>query len=194
MIFDGKPFVPHPNGRLLTPYTLDMEREFHEVRTDLARQYGALNRLNRVTVRSADDWIGIAACGHTYHELREALPAARVRRRRRAPRRRHPPVPAADAGPARPARRARVRPRAHRVIVVEEKNPTLELLVSDALYDVDRPSRVCRASATTDGQSLVPDDGLLDADRDLAAPLRLHLGARSATASRPSRLAPRPRR
>ena len=22
---DGHPFVPHPNGRLLTPYTLDME-------------------------------------------------------------------------------------------------------------------------------------------------------------------------
>ena len=72
-IFDGKPFRPHPNGRLITPYTIDMEREFHEVRTDLARQYGALNRLNRVTVRSGDDWIGIAACGHTYHEVREAL-------------------------------------------------------------------------------------------------------------------------
>ena len=42
-------------------------------KTDLARQYGALNRLNRVTVRSGDDWIGIAACGHTYHEVREAL-------------------------------------------------------------------------------------------------------------------------
>ena len=42
---------------------------------ELARQYGALNDLNRVTVHSADDWIGIAACGHTYHELREALRA-----------------------------------------------------------------------------------------------------------------------
>ena len=40
-IFDGKPFRPHPNGRLIAPYSVDMEREFHEVRTDLARQYGA---------------------------------------------------------------------------------------------------------------------------------------------------------
>jgi len=50
-----------------------MEREIFESRLEVARQYGALNRLNRVTVRTSDDWIGIAASGHTYHELREAL-------------------------------------------------------------------------------------------------------------------------
>ena len=47
---DGKPFVPHPSGRLLTPYTLDMEREFQQVRSVLARRYGVANKLNRVTV------------------------------------------------------------------------------------------------------------------------------------------------
>jgi indolepyruvate ferredoxin oxidoreductase len=31
------------------------------------------NHLNRVEVRTDDDWLGIAACGHTYHETREAL-------------------------------------------------------------------------------------------------------------------------
>ena len=67
---DGKPYRPRPNGRLITPYTLDAEREFHEIRSKLARQYGVLNRLNRATVHSADDWIGIAASGHTYHEVR----------------------------------------------------------------------------------------------------------------------------
>ena len=70
---DGVPYRPKPNGRLITPYTLDAEREFHEIRTRLAQQYGVLNRLNRATVYSADDWIGIAASGHTYHEVREAL-------------------------------------------------------------------------------------------------------------------------
>ena len=50
MEFDGKVFVPHPSGRLLTPYTLDMEREFQQVRSELARRYGVANRLNRVTV------------------------------------------------------------------------------------------------------------------------------------------------
>ena len=112
--FDGKPFRPHPNGRLITPYTIDMEREFHEVRTDLARQYGALNRLNRVTVRSADDWIGIAACGHTYHEVREALQVLGFADERRPPRGRDPTVPVDDAAPARPPRRARVRRRPRR--------------------------------------------------------------------------------
>jgi indolepyruvate ferredoxin oxidoreductase len=33
---DGKPFQPTPNGRLLTPYTLDMEREFQLFRSVLA--------------------------------------------------------------------------------------------------------------------------------------------------------------
>ena len=70
---DGKPYRPQPNGNLITPYTLDTEREFHEIRTGLAREYGVLNRLNRQTVGTADDWIGIAACGQTYHEVREAL-------------------------------------------------------------------------------------------------------------------------
>ena len=73
MEFDGKVFVPHPSGRLLTPYTLDMEREFQQVRSELARRYGVANELNRVTVSTEHDWIGIAASGHTYHELREAL-------------------------------------------------------------------------------------------------------------------------
>jgi indolepyruvate ferredoxin oxidoreductase len=70
---DGKPFQPTPNGRLLTPYTLDMEREFQLFRSVLARRYGVDNHLNRVAVGTADDWVGIAASGHTYHELREAL-------------------------------------------------------------------------------------------------------------------------
>ena len=34
---DGKPYRPKPNGRLITPYTLDAEREFHEIRTRLAQ-------------------------------------------------------------------------------------------------------------------------------------------------------------
>ena len=58
---NGKQFVPHPSGKLLTPYTLEMEREFQEVRLEIARLYGIANDLNRVTVRGADDWIGIVA-------------------------------------------------------------------------------------------------------------------------------------
>ena len=45
MEFDGKLFVPRPSGRLLTPYTLEMEREFQQVRSELARRYGVANGL-----------------------------------------------------------------------------------------------------------------------------------------------------
>ena len=53
------PSEPDParraDGRLLTPHTLDIEREIYEVRYELARDYAAVNRLNRdrrpVTVR-----------------------------------------------------------------------------------------------------------------------------------------------
>ena len=62
------------------------------------------------------------------------------------------------------------------VLVIEEKNPTLELLVRDALYDVaDRP-RVW-GKRDEHGKVLVPYDSLLDAVRLMPA-LRHHLGKR----------------
>ena len=180
MIFDGKPFVPHPNGRLMTPYTLDMEREFFEVRSELAREYGVLNRLNRVTVRSEDDWIGIAACG-----------TRTTRCARRSSCSGSPTTTRCAAGirlfqllmPV-PLEPAQVREFAHgltEVIVVEEKNPTLERLVRDALYDWDeRPAVVGRHD--DQGRPLIPA-GAIDADQ-LIEPLRARLAARLDDVSR----------
>ena len=138
MEYEGKPFVPHPSGRLLTPYTLDMEREFQQVRSELARQYGVLNKLNQVTVGSADDWIGIAACrtdvqraaarrcGCSASPTTSACGATASACR--------PP----DAGPARREPGPPVRPRLKEVLVVEEKNPTLEVLVKRCPLHVGR--------------------------------------------------------
>ncbi|MBA3287276.1 MAG: indolepyruvate ferredoxin oxidoreductase family protein [Acidimicrobiia bacterium] len=187
MEFDGTTFVPHPSGRLLTPYTLEMEREFQQVRSVLARRYGVVNELNRVTVHGPDDWIGIAASGHTYHELREALGllglsdddalrAAGIRLFQLLM-----PVPVDEQ---------QVRDFAHglaEVLVVEEKNPTLELLVKSAMYDsAERPKVVGRFDEH--GASLVPGTGMLDADR-LLVPLRARLAQRLGD----DRLAPLPR-
>ena len=172
----GTTFVPHPSGRLLTPYTLDMEREFQEIRSELARRYGVANRLNRVTVSTEQDWIGIAASGHTYHELREALGllglrsdddlrAAGVRLFQLLM-----PVPVDEQ---------QIRDFAHglaEVLVVEEKNPTLELLVKSAMYDADERPRVVGRHDES-GSLLVPGTGMLDADR-LLEPLRRRLAAR----------------
>ena len=176
MEFDGKLFVPRPSGRLLTPYTLEMEREFQQVRSELARRYGVANGLNRVTVHGPDDWIGIAASGHTYHELREALELLGLpdddALRSVGIRLFHllMPVPVDDG---------QVREFAHglaEVLVVEEKNPTLELLVKSAMYDsAERPRVVGRHDER--GAPLIPGTGMLDADR-LLEPLRRRLAER----------------
>ena len=186
--YEGKPFVPHPSGRLLTPYTLDMEREFVEVRSVVARQYGVENKLNHITVRGPHDWIGIMASGHTYHELREALELiglvtddnlrdAGVRLYQLLM-----PVPLDDA---------QIREFAHglaEVLVVEEKNPTLEWLVKNALYDgVERPKVVGKHDER--GEWLIPATGMLDADR-LLAPVHRRLSQRLGE----ERLKPLPRR
>lgn len=180
---DGHRFEPHPNGLLITPHTMEMEREFFEVRTELAREYGAVNQLNRVTVRSGDDWIGIAGCGHTYHELREALQvlgfATDDDLRSAGIRLWQLQMPI-------PLDRHDVRSFAEGladILVIEEKNPTLEMLVRDALYDLgDRP-RVW-GKRDEERHILVPYDSLLDAKRIIPA-LRHHLGKRLA-----DRLAP----
>jgi indolepyruvate ferredoxin oxidoreductase len=176
MEFDGTTFVPRPNGRLLAPHTLEMEREFQQVRAELTRRYGVENELNRVVVRGPDDWIGIAASGHTYHELREALAmlgladddalrAAGVRLFQLLM-----PIPL-DEQQVRDFARGLAE-----ILVVEEKNPTLELLVKSALYDApERPRVVGRRDEH--GEELVPGTGTLDADR-LLTPLDGRLRAR----------------
>ncbi len=176
MEFDGKVFVPHPSGRLLTPYTLEMEREFQQVRSVLARRYGVVNQLNRVTVTGPQDWIGIAASGHTYHELREALGLLGLSDddalRAAGVRLFHLLMPV-------PVDEEQVRDFAHglaEVLVVEEKNPTLELLVKSAMYDSDERPRVVGRHDER-GELLVPGTGLLDADR-LLEPLHRRLSAR----------------
>jgi indolepyruvate ferredoxin oxidoreductase len=189
---DGKPFQPTPNGRLLTPYTLDMEREFQQVRSVLARRYGVDNDLNRVAVRTADDWIGIAASGQTYHELREALSvlglatdddlrAAGVRLFQILM-----PVPI-DPGQVRDFAVG-----LDEVIVVEEKNPTLEGLVKSALYDGDHHPRVV-GRHDEHGELLIDGSGMLDVDK-LLAPLHRRLSARLADRLRPIEAVTNPKR
>ena len=180
---DGHPFHPHPNGRLLTPYTLDMEREFQEIRWPLARRYGVDNGLNRVVTRTVDDWIGIAACGHTFHEVREALRvlglatdddlrAAGIRLFQLLM-----PVPL-DPGQAREFAEG-----LDEVLVVEEKNPTLEGLLKSSFYDGAHHPRVV-GRRDDNGDPLVPGHGTLDVDT-LLRPLHARLSARVATRLRP---------
>jgi indolepyruvate ferredoxin oxidoreductase len=180
---DGQPFRPRPNGRLLTPYTIDMEREFQEVRWPLARRYGVENGLNRVVTRTTDDWIGVAACGHTFHEVREALRilgfaddddlrAAGVRLFQLLM-----PVPLD------PAQARAFADGLDEVIVVEEKNPTLEGLLKGAFYDGTHHPRVI-GRRDEHGELLIHGHGTLDVDA-LIAPLHARLSARLGDRLRP---------
>ena len=185
---DGEPYVHTPDGRLLTPETVDTEREIYEVRHPLAIEYAALNRLNHATVNPSDAWIGIVASGITYRELREALrrlglgndseiAEAGIRLMCM-----HMPIPFS-------AQRARHFARGlEEIFVVEEKQPNIESLMKDALYNEARRPRVTGKFDEHD-DLLLPGHGGLTAD-DLLAPLRRRLSERIGP-----RLAPeRPRR
>ncbi len=185
---DGEPYAHTPDGRLLTPATVDAEREIYEVRHPLAIEYAALNRLNAATVNPADAWIGIVASGITYRELREALhrlglrsdaeiAAAGIRLMCM-----HMPIPFSP-------KRARGFARGlEEVFVVEEKSPNIESLIKDALYNETLRPRVTGKFDEHDAM-LLPGHGGLSAD-DLLDPLRRRLGRRIG-----DRLAPeRPRR
>ncbi len=181
----GEPFVPFPNGRLLTPTTLEMEREFVELRSEVAREYGVVNGLNRVTVRTDHDWIGIVASGHTYHEVREALALLGLRTdddlRAGGVRLFQLLMPV----PIDPHQIREFADGLTEVVVVEEKNPTLERLVRDALYDAAvRPLVTGRRDPA--GEGLVRGYGALDADA-IVGPLRRRLATRL-----DDRLAPAP--
>ncbi len=179
----GEPFHPRPNGRLLTPYTLEMEREFQEIRWPLARRYGVDNHLNRVVTRTADDWLGIAACGQTFHEVREVLRlvglesdddlrAAGIRLFQLLM-----PVPL-DPGQARDFADG-----LDEVLVVEEKNPTLEQLLKASFYDGTHHPRVVGRRDETGGL-LIPGHGTLDVDT-LIGPIHARLSSRLSTRIRP---------
>ncbi len=160
---DGRPYLHHADGELLTPRTLEVEREIIEIRYELARRYARLNRLNRTVVDPGEAWIGLVSSGITHREVREALARLGL---------------ATDAQIAAcgirmlkmnmpmPFEPETVREFARglsEVFVIEEKRPGLEALVKDALYNVaGRPLVVGRFDES--GERLVPGYGALDAD------------------------------
>lgn len=163
MRVDGAPDFHTPDARLLPPFNMAIERDIRTVRAERAARYSAANQLNRITVESPDAWIGIAASGVTYGEVQEALrrlglesdtdiDAAGIRLMQF-----RLPLPF-DADAAR-----RFGHGLDEIIVVEEKDPTLELLMKDALYGrADAPRVVGKRDDS--GDLLVQNHGVLVAD------------------------------
>ncbi|MEV0123302.1 indolepyruvate ferredoxin oxidoreductase family protein [Streptomyces sp. NPDC050703] len=151
-----------PTARLLQPTLGPLERDLMTTRLRLAREYGRLNRLNRIDVRGDGDVIGIAAAGRTYRELRAALDRlgltdarlgeAGVRLLKIAM-----PYPL-DAEAV-----VEFAAGLDQIIVVEEKRSFVETAVRDILYGRAGAPRVL-GKEDERGRELIPPHGELDAD------------------------------
>ncbi|NIR39187.1 MAG: 2-oxoacid ferredoxin oxidoreductase, partial [Actinobacteria bacterium] len=175
-LVDGAPYVHVPDGALLTPHTLEIEREILEVRAPLALEYAALNRLNHVTANPSDPWIGIVSSGITYREVREAL--------RRLGLATLPEIESAGIrllklGMPIPFNISTIRSFADKVeevLVIEEKNPNVESLVKDALYNASHHPTVVGRTDEHEAP-MIPGGGALHAD-DIVPALRARLAPR----------------
>jgi indolepyruvate ferredoxin oxidoreductase len=184
-LHQGRLYLHVPDGRLLTPHTLELEQEIYEIRHPLAREYARANRLNRATVDPPDAWIGIVSSGITYREVREALRRLGLQSDEAV----------AEAGirllkmqmplPFNPATVRHFARGLRELLVVEEKQPNLESLVKDALYNQSVHPLVT-GKADEHERSLLPGHGSLSAD-DILPALRRRLAPRLS-----SRLAPEP--
>ncbi len=187
---DGVRWRPRPSAQFLGPRMVEVEREFHEIRTGLALRYGQINELNQLPTHPADAWLGVIATGFTFGEVVEAfrrlgfptlesIAEAGVRLLNL-----RMPVPF-DEDLVR-----RFATGLEEIFVVEEKNPTLERLVRDALYDASSRPRVVGKTHRT--ASPLPSYGRLDADH-IVASLRDRLAPRLSDRLAPEAPSPRER-
>ncbi|HKC82702.1 MAG TPA: indolepyruvate ferredoxin oxidoreductase family protein, partial [bacterium] len=162
-MYDGRPWQQRQNPLLMPPWGLDTEREIHYGRLEAAKAFAAANRLNRITLDTPDAWLGIAAAGKTYYDLREALRELGLDD---AALRRHG-VRLLKIGMLFPMEPGIVREFARgleELLVIEEKRAFCELFIRDILYNQAERPRVT-GKYDLDGRPLVPADAELDADR-----------------------------
>ncbi len=186
--FEGQPYVHAPNGNLLTPASMELERTLFGPRMEIARQYAALNQLNLVTVPTRDAWLGVVAAGKVYYELVQALSDLGLDQRalERAG------VRLMKVGMLYPHDREAFRAFGRgldEVLVVEEKLPFLETALRDALYGTPDAPRIVGKRDEHDAPLLSPESAR-DADAiALAHAARLRAGGRGAPESVAARVA-----
>jgi indolepyruvate ferredoxin oxidoreductase len=161
--WEGRPWRPTQNPNLLPPWSLELERELHTGRLEAAQAFGTTNRLNRISVPAPGAWLGIAAAGKTYYDLREALrhlglddeALGRVGLRLLKVGMLYPMEPGIIREFARGL---------EELLVIEEKRAFIELFIGQILYNqVERPRLVGKRDEQ--GRPLVPSTGELDTDR-----------------------------
>lgn len=157
---DGQPFVNRPNPSLLANFTLPQERNMHLARLELARRFAAVNGLNRITVRSPGAWLGVAAAGKVYADLRQSLAEMGLDEAELT----RLGVRLLKISMLYPLERGVVREFAQglsEILVVEEKREFLELFIKEALYGGQDQPRVV-GKYDEEQRPLLPYHGELD--------------------------------
>jgi indolepyruvate ferredoxin oxidoreductase len=162
-VYEGRPWQARQTPMLMPPWGLEAEREIHYGRLEAAKMFAAANRLNRITIPTPDAWLGIAAPGKTYYDLREALAELGLDNAAL----RQYGIRLLKIEMLFPMEPGTVREFARgleEILVVEEKRAFCELFIRDILYNqAERPKVVGKSDEN--GRPLVPADGELDADR-----------------------------
>jgi len=159
---NGQPWQHTQNPALLAPHSIALEQELYEGRLEAAKLFAAVHDLNRITVPTADAWLGIAAAGQTYYDLREALRQLGLDD---AALNRHG-IRLLKVGMLYPLEPSIVRQFARgldEILVIEEKRAFIELFLRDVLYNLrDRPRVVGKRDENN--RRLTPHHDVLDAD------------------------------
>src|SRR5437763_1325709 len=162
-LYEGRPWQARQNPLLMPPWGLEAEREIHYGRLEATKAFAAANRLNRITLPTPNAWLGIAAPGKTYYDLREALAELGLDNAAL----RHYGIRLMQIEMMFPMEPGTVREFARgleELLVIEEKRAFCELFIRDILYNqAERPLVVGKHDEQ--GRPLVPADGELDADR-----------------------------
>ncbi|GIS55913.1 MAG: hypothetical protein Ct9H90mP30_5980 [Actinomycetota bacterium] len=145
------------------PIILFWERGLRVVRSELVRRYTLANKLNPVIVNPHDAWIGLIASGFTIMNFATPFHSIGLRTlddiEKAGVRLLHLQLPV----PFDPQNIRNFSEGLDEILVIEEKNPTAEWLVKDALYGSANQPRVL-GKTRPDGQPLMPSHGILDAD------------------------------
>jgi indolepyruvate ferredoxin oxidoreductase len=148
--------------RLIGEHLQALEYSLAHGRLEAARAYSHANQLNRIVQRGPDDRIGVIAAGKTYYDLRQALSDLAVSEDELS----RSGVRILQVRMPFPLDGEVVREFARglkEILVIEEKQPFLERLVKDELYNLaERPIVVGKHDE--EGRPLVKPDGELGSD------------------------------
>ena len=173
--WEGRPWSYRQAGPPGPPAAIGAERDLVGPRWEMVRAFARANRLNEVEVEAPDAWLGIVAGGKTCDDTLQALHDLGLDRAALARR----GIRILRVGMLNPLERESVRGFARgleTVLVIEEKQPFLEVQVRDALYGTT-PAPAVLGKQDLEGLPLVPADGDLPAPR-LAPALRRVLAPR----------------